>query len=129
MPDKKIILIVEDEEPLQNAIKIKLEQNGFSTVCARSADQALGYLNDMKVNAVWLDHYLLGKKNGLDIVTKMKSDGKKWKEIPIFVVSNTASEDKIQSYLKLGIEKYFTKAENSLENIINDISKTIDSKK
>ncbi len=128
MEHKKTILIVEDEEPLQNAIRIKMEKSGFATLSARSAQQALNYLEEMRVDVVWIDHYLLGKEDGLYIVTKMKDNDSKWRDIPIFVVSNTASKDKVQSYLKFGVDKYFTKAENRLEDIIQAISSSIDNK-
>ncbi len=120
--DKKTILVVEDEKPLMDAVKKKLELSGFDVVTARDVNQALSYLEDLeRVDLVWLDHYLLGKENGLDLVTKMKEDGSKWKKIPIFVVSNTASPDKVNSYLHLGIDKYFTKADYRLDDIIKDI--------
>jgi hypothetical protein len=41
--------------------------------------------------------------------------------VPIFVVSNTASADKVQSYLQLGVNKYYTKADYRLDDIIKDI--------
>jgi DNA-binding response OmpR family regulator len=126
MSDVRTVLIVEDEQPLQQAIKVKLEHDGFHTVCARSAEQAMSYLEEMPIDAVWLDHYLLGKEDGLSIVTHMKQDNAKWKNIPIFVVSNTASQSKVQSYLQLGVDKYYTKAENKLEEIIADIRRTLD---
>jgi two-component system, OmpR family, phosphate regulon response regulator PhoB len=121
--EKKTILVVEDEKPLMDAVKKKLDLGGFDVVTARSVDQALSYLKDLEqVDLVWLDHYLIGKENGLDLVAKMKSDGSKWKKIPIFVVSNTATPDKVQSYLHLGIDKYFTKADYRLDDIIKDIN-------
>lgn len=124
--EEKIILVVEDEEPLINAIKAKLELSGFKVVSARSVAQAFGYLNDLrKVDLVWLDHYLLGKENGLDFVAKVKQDGAKFKEIPIFVVSNTASPDKVKTYLHLGVEKYYTKADYRLDDIIKDINNVL----
>ena len=123
MEDKKTILVVEDEKPLMDAVKKKLELCGFYVVTARDVEQALGYLKDLeKVDLVWLDHYLLGKENGLDLVTKMKAEDSKWKKIPIFVVSNTATPDKVQSYLHLGVDKYFTKADYRLDDIIKDIN-------
>lgn len=121
--DKKTILVVEDEKPLLDAIKKKLELCNFEVVTARSASQALDYLNDLeKVDLVWMDHYLLGKESGLDVVVAMKKEGSKWKNIPIFIVSNTASPEKVKSYLHLGVEKYFTKADFRLDDIINDIN-------
>lgn len=116
------ILVVEDEKPLLEAIRLKLENNSLKVVSARTAEQAVGYLKDLeKVDAVWLDHYLLGKETGLDFVAQLKSDGSVWKNIPIFVVSNTATADKIQTYMRLGISKYYTKSNTRLDTVVSDI--------
>lgn len=122
---KKTILILEDEQPLLKVIGDKLELSGFEIVSAREVDQALGYFKEMPIDCVWLDHYLLGAKNGLDFVVELKRQ-EKYKKIPIFVVSNTASPEKIKSYLALGAEKYFAKADARLDEIILDIKKTLE---
>jgi DNA-binding response OmpR family regulator len=124
MPETKntnTILVVEDEKPLLEAVHIKLEKNGFEVVTARTAEQAYGLLEDLvKIDAIWLDHYLLGKENGLDLVIKIKSH-EQYKNIPIFIVSNTASADKVRSYINLGVNKYYIKSNYRLDNIISDI--------
>lgn len=118
---KPTILVVEDERPLLEAIKRKLQLNGFEVVTARSADQAFSYLADIKgIDVVWLDHYLLGKESGLEFLVKLKGDTN-WKKIPVFVVSNTASAQKVNSYISLGVNKYYTKADYRLDQIISDI--------
>lgn len=124
--DKRIVvLILEDEKPLQEAIKIKLAKSGFDCVTARSADQAMRLLDDLdRVDVIWLDHYLLGKDTGLDFVTRMKNHDD-WKKIPIFVVSNTATPEKMRSYLKLGVNQFYTKANYRLDSIIEDIKKSL----
>jgi DNA-binding response OmpR family regulator len=119
--DKQIVLVVEDEKPFAEAIKRKLEISGFEVVTARTVKQALNYLKDLKIDAVWLDHYLLGKEDGLDLITEMKKEESKWKGIPVFVVSNTATSDKVKAYLHLGAEKYYVKADYRLDKIIEDI--------
>jgi len=117
----KIVLIVEDELPLQDAIRMKLENSGFKAVTARSVEQAINLLEDLeRVDVIWLDHYLLGKENGLDFVAKLK-DSEKWNEIPIFIVSNTATEEKVKAYLQLGVDKYYLKSNYRLDQIIDDI--------
>lgn len=127
MTNEKTILVIEDERPLIEAIKKKLENNGFAVTTARTVEQALNYLEDLeRVDAIWLDHYLLGKEDGLDFVTKIKSHDGQWKTIPIFVVSNTASPDKVQSYIRLGISKYYVKADHRLDGIINEIKSFLD---
>jgi DNA-binding response OmpR family regulator len=126
---KNIVLVLEDEKPLLDAIRIKLENCGFEPLTCRSVEQAMNYLQDKDINisVVWLDHYLLGKETGLDFVAKLKGS-EQWKEIPVFVVSNTASQDKVHSYLGLGINKYYTKSDYKLEQIINDIKAVLDGK-
>lgn len=140
---KKTILVIEDERPLLNVINAKLEKSGFEVITARSVDQvfspefdkkntpeisinsitqALNVLSNLKtVDAIWLDHNLEGKENGLDLVLKLKANGGKWTKIPIFVVSNTENPDTIQSYLDLGKSTYYVKSNHRLDAIISDI--------
>ena len=122
----KSILVVEDEPALQKAIQKKLKLSGFNVLCANSVKEALGHLAEhTRVDAIWLDHYLLGEKNGLDLVHELKRDGSAWKDIPIFVVSNTASNDKIRSYKLLGITQYYTKSDIALSDILREIKQAL----
>ena len=117
------ILILEDERSLQAAIKSKLETEGFSVVAARTVNQALDYLKEgVKIDGVWLDHYLSGQESGLDFVAALK-ENQAWKNLPIFVVSNTISQDKLQTYLSLGAQKCYIKVDYRLEAITADIKK------
>ena len=118
------ILVVEDERPLLEAIKTKLNISGFNTLSSRSVAEALSYLTtENNISVIWLDHYLLGQENGLDLVAQLKDEDSPWKDIPIFVVSNTASSDKVQSYIQLGVNQYYTKSDYRLDDIIADIKK------
>ena len=121
--DSKVVIVIEDEEPLQEAIRLKLEKNNFQVVTARSVDQAKQYFADLKqVDAVWLDHYLLGKENGLDFVAWCKEENNvKCRLVPIFVVSNTASAGNVSSYLELGIKEYLVKSNYRLDEIVEHI--------
>ncbi len=126
----KTILVVEDERPLADAIKAKLEKSDFVVVTSKTVEQALNYLDDSGVvDAVWLDHYLIGKEDGIDFVTKLKEKDGKWRNIPIFVVSNTAGPDKIMSYIQLGVNKYYTKSDYRLDEIISEIKLVLESPK
>ena len=122
----KIILVLEDEIPLLNVIKKKLSLHGYTVIGARSVEQGMEYLREVdKVSAIWLDHYLLGEDTGLDFVIKLKDEESKWKDMPIFMVSNTATPDKIQAYINLGVNKCYTKAENRLDAIIKEVNKVL----
>ena len=47
LSNDKSILVIEDERPLADAIKAKLEQNGFAVTTARTVEQALNYLEEL----------------------------------------------------------------------------------
>ena len=120
----KTILIIEDEKPLLLAISRKLESSGFDVVTARSVEQANGYLEDLDpVDAIWLDHYLLGKLDGLDFLEQVKKSS--WNKIPVFVVTNTGGEDKRSMYLQFGATEYFIKSDSRLDTLIENIKKEI----
>lgn len=54
-------------------------------------------------------------------MVELKSSDKKWRKIPIFIVSNTAGSDKLQSYMELGVDKYYVKDDYRLDQIVSDI--------
>ena len=123
---KKVVLVVEDEQPLREAIKIKLESSGFDVAAASTARQGLNALRDLpRVDAVWLDHYLSVDESGLDFLAEMKKN-EAWEHIPVFSVTNTASAENKYSYLELGVAKYYVKADMRLEDIAKDIKEFLE---
>ncbi len=121
------VLVVEDEEALLDAVKRKLELSGISIVSASSIDEALATLQNVEgISAIWLDHYLIGKGSGLDLVIEVKKEDSRWKHIPIFVVSNTTSPEKVESYIHLGVNKYYTKAEVRLDKVVDELKEYLD---
>ena len=116
------ILIVEDEQPLLNVIRNKLRTKNFEVVTARTVKQAVDYINEVDgIDLIWLDHYLEGEENGLDLVIYLKQHLNDKAHIPIFLVSNTSYPEKYQSYLALGVDKYYTKSNYSLNQIVDDV--------
>ncbi len=140
---QRTILIIEDERPLLKVIQDKFEKGGdrvitsrnverafatdiaegpLGTISLSSIERALSHLADLgKVDAIWLDHNLLGTENGVDFVIRLKANGGQWKTIPIFVVSNAADETVKAAYAKLGVHQYYVKAEHKLEDIVKDV--------
>ena len=87
----------------------------------------MDHLEDLEqVDAIWLDHNLLGKENGLDFVKKFKANGGRWNNIPIFVISNTEGSKTIKSYINLGVSKYYVKSNHRLDEIIKDINLSLE---
>ncbi len=122
------ILVIEDEKPLLDAITIKLEKSGFHTFVARTCEQALSLLETQPtIQAVWLDHYLIGEHTGIDFIAQAKHHPA-YRHIPIFVVTNTGGTEKQQTYIRLGAERYYIKSNHRLDEIILDIQKFLTKK-
>jgi CheY-like chemotaxis protein len=143
---RKIILVIEDDSLLLEVINDKLEKSGFNVIAARSVEQAfnpklgkkpvtisnikeaLNYLENLEqVDAIWLDHHLVGKEDGLDFVKKFKANGTSYSKTPVFVVSNAANPKTVKSYLTSGVSKYYIKSNHRLDEIVKDINSFLNS--
>lgn len=125
---KRTILVLEDERQLAHAVREAFTERGFTPIIVSSVEDGLRELKNLgRVDVIWLDHYLLGSGSGLDFVIELKNKPE-WREIPIFVVSNTASTNNIRSYIQLGVSNYYTKADYDINQIINDIQYSFEQK-
>jgi CheY-like chemotaxis protein len=115
------IMVVEDETLLLQAISKKIKLSNMDVLSCSSGKQALDYLTslDEMPDAVWLDYYLKDM-NGLAFMQLLKQNPK-WEAIPVLVVSNSASPEKVSTMLGLGAKKYILKAEYRLDEIIKMI--------
>jgi CheY-like chemotaxis protein len=122
------ILVVEDEPTLRMAIQKKLEKSGYLVTAVASAEDGLNLLktNSYVPSIIWLDYYLPGM-NGLDFLIKVK-DNPALKNVPVFVISNTAGPEKVANMIAIGVNKYFIKAEKRLDEIIKEIDKLLGEK-
>ena len=124
--DNPTILVVEDETLLLQAITKKLKLSQMDVLSCASGKQALDYLESIEElpDVVWLDYYLKDM-NGLAFMQKLK-ENPKWSNIPVLVVSNSASPEKVHNMLGLGAKKYILKAEYRLDEIITMVREFID---
>ncbi len=130
MDSNKIkVLVIEDEELLLEAIARKLSNEGLDPITCTGAAQAFDYLKSLvePPDVIWLDYYLKDA-NGLEFMKLFMKDPK-WSQIPVVVVSNSASEEKRKAMLALGVKKYLLKAEYRLEEIIKIIKEIVTEKK
>lgn len=100
------------------AISKKIKLSGMDVLSCSSGQQAVDYLEslDELPDAIWLDYYLKDM-NGLGFMQELKKNPK-WAAIPVIVISNSASPDKVTNMLALGAKKYILKAEYRLDEII-----------
>lgn len=119
--EQTLIMVIEDEKLLLEAIVKKLELSGAKVLAYTNAEDAIGVFakGSPIPDAIWLDYHLEGI-TGMEFVERVKSNDE-YRKIPIMVVSNSASEDKIQGMLSLGVDKYMLKAKHRLESLVDEI--------
>jgi two-component system phosphate regulon response regulator PhoB len=118
--DTKTIVVIEDEDLLLQAIDIKLKARGYETVPCKTAEEALTYLknNEKKLpDLIWLDYYLPGMDGNQFMNEILKNQS--WAQIPVIVVSNSASDQKKNTMLSLGVQAYILKAQYRLDDIVS----------
>ena len=112
------VLVVEDEVVLLQAIVKKLELAGVAVATAITGREAVSYLQkaaEMPA-VIWLDYYL-PDMDGQAFVRAM-SRNPVWAKIPVVVVSNSASPEKVREMKEAGAKFYLLKAEHRLEEIV-----------
>jgi len=120
MSDKPAVLIVEDEDPLREAACLKLSQAGYETLSANSGEAALTILETRAPSLIWLDLLMPGM-GGFQFLEKLRGD-ERWKNIPVLVVSVSASPEKIRQAFDLNVVDYVVKSQYRIEDIIKKVN-------
>lgn len=97
------ILIVEDEKPISNLIRLSLSKEGFNCTCAFDGVEAADLLEKNRYDLVLLDVMLPGF-DGFELMEYIRP-----MEIPvIFITARNAVSDRVKG-LKAGAEDYIVK--------------------
>lgn len=119
----KRILVVEDDALLLGAIKIKLKEKNYENVCVETAEEAWQILQRENFDLIWLDLLLPGM-DGFGLLKKVKHNDK-YKSIPVIIVSNVDSEEKISHALRYQVYNYLVKSDFSLADIVAKIEQIL----
>ncbi|HLD50731.1 hypothetical protein A3K34_03700 [candidate division WWE3 bacterium RIFOXYC1_FULL_40_10] len=126
--DLIVVMIVEEEQVLLDALCKKVELNQVKPLSFNRGVPALAYLSSSNLdriipNIIWLDYNLPDIDGGafLEELTKYGELA----EIPVVVVSNSYEPEKIERVMKLGAKECFLKVEHSLDDLVDTISKYV----
>jgi two-component system, OmpR family, alkaline phosphatase synthesis response regulator PhoP len=124
MADKGSILLVEDEENLQEALKLNLELEGYEVTCASDGAEALRKTENEFFDLIIMD-IMLPEVDGISVTETLRLQQN---EVPILIVSaKSSSADRVLG-LKKGADDYLNKPFN-LEELLLRVSKLIDKNK
>lgn len=118
---KAAILIVEDEENLQEALKLNLELEGYDITCAENGAIALKKVEEGYFDLIILD-VMLPEIDGFDVCESIRLQNI---DTPILMLSaRSGSADRVTG-LKRGADDYLTKPFN-LEELLLRVDKLIE---
>jgi two-component system alkaline phosphatase synthesis response regulator PhoP len=119
-----VILLVEDEENLHEALKLNLELEGYQVVSAMDGMQALKALQNQYFDMMILD-IMLPEMDGIEVLETIRIQNN---ELPVLILSaKNTSADRVMG-LKKGADDYLTKPFN-LEELLLRVQKLIEKNK
>lgn len=122
---KKVILVVEDDKALNQAVVFKLNRMGYDFISALNAEDALRELKKRhdEIDFIWLDILLPGM-NGLEFL-KLIRENDDLKDKKVAIVSVSGGYDNEEEAKKMGVVDYIVKSDYDLDNIIDRVSRYI----
>lgn len=102
-----VILVVDDEEPIQELLRFNLEKEGYGVLSAYDGPSALKIINEKQLDLVILDVMLPGM-DGLEVCHQLRQHSDVC-DIPVIMLTAKVEEiDKVLG-LELGADDYLTK--------------------
>lgn len=104
---EKTILIVDDEAPIRDMLRVALEMAEYTCVEADDAQKAHSIVIDKRPDLILLDWMLPGT-SGIELARRLKRD-EVTAEIPIIMLTAKGEEDNKVQGLEVGADDYITK--------------------
>lgn len=113
-PRKKVILIVEDEQDIQDMYRKKLG-GGYEIISATSGTEGLEKARESKPDLILLD-IVLPMKEGFSVLEDLKKNPET-AGIPVVILSNIDQDYEVKMAKDLGAAGYLTKTNNTPDQV------------
>lgn len=123
------ILIVDADRVHKQACSTYLQNQGFTTAEAGSAQTAIGACEEYKPDLILVDLQLIGH-SGVEFLHELRSYGE-WQKIPVILLSSVPENSLLKfddSFRQLGIVRYAYKPETSLSKLHGYITEILSGK-
>ncbi|MDP3778652.1 MAG: response regulator [bacterium] len=123
-----LILIVEDEDYIVRVLQDNLAPRGCLIDVVRDGQKAVEYLKEHAAPDLILLDLIMPNRDGFYVLQQVK-ENEKWKDIPVFVLSNLGETEDVHRAMELGANDYFVKAHNTILEVVNRAMSILESKK
>lgn len=124
---KPLVLVVEDDPDLGEAIVSYLKDEGLDTKLARDGDQAMRLVDQIHPSAMILD-LMMPRRDGFSVLRELRADGRIAK-LPVIVVTAIFGLSERLYATELGAADYVTKPfelDELVERVRNVLASRID---
>jgi two-component system OmpR family response regulator len=104
MPNRAVVLCVDDDEGLQTVVTHYLESEGYRTLTAGNGQAMMDVLQSETPNIILLD-LVMPDTDGISVLAQLRSG----KKIPVIVVSGKSDTTEKIVCLEMGADDYMTK--------------------
>jgi len=122
--EMKKILVVEDEKELSDVLAGRLKEGGFLVAVAYDGKEALDKIAKEKPDLILLD-LVMPVLDGIGVLKELQSSFET-KDIPVIVLTNLLSEEKIAQVLEAGGTHYLVKSDYTADDVIAAVKKRLD---
>ncbi|MBU4370191.1 response regulator [Patescibacteria group bacterium] len=123
---KKKILICEDEPDMRGLLQSMIESADYDVITAEDGQKSLDLAIKERPDMILLD-LVMPKLSGFEVLEKLRYEPAT-QEIPVIILSNLGQEKEVSKGKSLGAVDYLIKADVHLTEILDKISKYIDTK-
>ena len=102
----KTLLIVDDERPIRDGIKLALSEENFEFLDVGNKDEAFALLCSRSIDAMLLDVHFRGHGTCLELLERIKAAGM---DIPIVILSGAATAKEAAEAMRLGAYDFIEK--------------------
>jgi len=116
---KKTILVVEDEPPMQLVLRDILTVEGYTVLEAKNGIEGLELALSAHPDLILLD-ILMPKMDGLEMLKKLRED--EWgKKAPVIVLTNLSDNEDVAKAVEEDVFEYFVKTDIKIAEVIERI--------
>lgn len=121
----KKILIVDDDQVFTKVLSEALVAASFTVAGALDGYDGLAVFEKEKPDLVVLD-MKMPALDGVGFLKQLREKNNNKTPVPVIIVSNLATMEKVSEGIGLGIKGYVSKSEETTENIVEDIKRIIE---
>lgn len=107
MSEKKLILVVEDDNTSRTALCAMLATLGYDYVAFSDPREVVEKLNGRPIDLGLID-MMMPQMSGLDLLEKLRQI-EQYQKVPFFIITARDSEDDVLDGYKHGVDYYITK--------------------